>query len=127
MENYELDGKMLDHKLDDAMVDLANSRQAERTDVDDVASYESGDQITWEQDGTVLDETVSNNKNKVYKKLELAVGDFRILSLQPAKNKTEDTHCLIVKDDLGPRLGTSLSIRLCPTLGAKVKKDVPSS
>lgn len=85
--------------------DPADPGEVERTNFDEVASNESGDQVIWKQDDILSDETVSSSTHLVYEKLELAVGEFRILFLQPAKDKVEDIHCLLMKDHLGPKAG----------------------
>ncbi|KAL9046329.1 MAG: hypothetical protein Q9214_000809 [Letrouitia sp. 1 TL-2023] len=100
----ELDGIMINNPAS-MMVEPANPSQAERTDFDEVASIESGDQIVWEKDDTISDDTVSSSTCLIYEKLELAVGEFRILFLQPARDKADDIHCLLMKDHLGPKSG----------------------
>ncbi|KAL9607137.1 MAG: hypothetical protein Q9167_007922, partial [Letrouitia subvulpina] len=96
---------LMTSRPDSTIIDFANLSQEEITDYDEVASNESGDQIVWEQDDIISDETVSSCTRLVYEKLELAVGEFRILFLQPARDKAEDIHCLLMKDHLEPRSG----------------------
>lgn len=108
----EICGEMVDRhndvpaiELDSIAVNLTGSSQEERTDFDEIASIESGDQLSWKQDDILSDATASRGTYLVYEKLELAVGEFRILSLQPAKDKAEDIHCRLMKDYLRSESG----------------------
>ncbi|KAL8729389.1 MAG: hypothetical protein Q9166_004782 [cf. Caloplaca sp. 2 TL-2023] len=62
-----------------------------------VASYESGDEVSQEQDDTIWDDAVSTNTEMLYEGLELTTSEIRTLTLHPARNKKDDIHCTLAK------------------------------
>ncbi|KAL8948149.1 MAG: hypothetical protein Q9222_005637 [Ikaeria aurantiellina] len=94
---FELDGTLIDNN---GTVDIANHTEIDATtSYNEASSDESCDELSEVEDGDTLDDGVLSNTHKVYKGLELATPQFRLLSLQPARNMAEDIHCHLVNDD----------------------------
>ncbi|KAL8836809.1 MAG: hypothetical protein Q9170_002770 [Blastenia crenularia] len=95
----ELNGTLVDHEDNDGTFNPVKPTEVDATSMDDTASDESCDEISWMENGDVLGHRASINTHMVYKDLELAAEEFRVLSLQPAGKKTDDIHCLLANDD----------------------------
>ncbi|KAL8930408.1 MAG: hypothetical protein Q9208_000591 [Pyrenodesmia sp. 3 TL-2023] len=69
-----------------------------------VASYESGDELTEEPYGTLVQGDISTLS--VYEAVGLSSSEFRILTLSPANNKTDDINCTLESVEFETTTGT---------------------
>ena len=92
----ELDGKMEDNEIEIDTVKLPSIHSAKGTNDDDTALYDSGDDVTWQQDSSISHKPSSIDSCLIYEQLRLVDGEFRFLILHPARHKAEDIRCSLV-------------------------------
>ncbi|KAI4179076.1 MAG: hypothetical protein L6R41_008048 [Letrouitia leprolyta] len=97
MTEDELSRSLLDRKHDHERVGTTSAPRENVTNTDKKIPNDSGENLASVESRRVSSDGVLNDINTIYRGMELAAEEFRILLLQAAQDRAEAIHCRLVK------------------------------